>query len=389
VIEYFLLVAVEGPMDFRLYFRSRQGEIVHLLKQFVVLESPTQDKKAVDACAALAARELKKVGCKVTVLPQKDIGDLTVAEFAPGRLKDADDEILVLTHIDTVWPVGRIAKMPFFVQGHRLYGPGVLDMKSGLVMLLAALRALHGLNIKPQKRITVFVNSAEETGSPAATEAIRRLARRASLVLCLEPALPGGALKLERKGRLVVRLDVKGRSAHGGTPEKGVSAIEELAAQISRLKRLRTRDTTVNVGLVGGGEKANVVPESAWAVLDIRFWKAADRERVLRVLRESEPTLRGARIKISVEGTTPPLEKTKASEKLFARAQEIAAGLGLALRSGKTGGGSDASIAAGLGIPALDGLGPDGDGLHAGHEHLLLPSLVERTALLTELLKSL
>jgi glutamate carboxypeptidase len=312
-----------------------------------------------------------------------------VAEFAPGRLKDADDEILVLTHIDTVWPVGRIAKMPFFVQGQRLYGPGVLDMKAGLVMLLAALRALHGLNIKPQKRITVLVNSAEETGSPAATETIRRLARRASLVLCLEPALPGGALKLERKGRLVVRLDVKGRSAHGGTPEKGVNAIEELAAQIARLKRLRTRETTVNVGLVGGGEKPNVVPESAWAVLDIRFWKAADRERVLRVLRESVPTLRGARIKISVEGTTPPLEKTKASEKLFARAQEIAAGLGLALRSGKTGGGSDASIAAGLGIPALDGLGPDGDGLHAGHEHLLLPSLVERTALLTELLKSL
>jgi glutamate carboxypeptidase len=376
-------------MDFRLYFRSRQGELVHLLKQFVVLESPTQDKKAVDACAGFAAREFKKVGCKVSTLPQKEIGDLIVAEFAPGRLKDADDEILVLTHIDTVWPVGRIAKMPFFVQGQRLYGPGVLDMKAGLVMLLAALRALHGLNIKPQKRITVLVNSAEETGSPAATETIRRLARRASLVLCLEPALPGGALKLERKGRLVVRLDVKGRSAHGGTPEKGVNAIEELAAQIARLKRLRTRETTVNVGLVGGGEKPNVVPESAWAVLDIRFWKAADRERVLRVLRESVPTLRGARIKISVEGTTPPLEKTKASEKLFARAQEIAAGLGLALRSGKTGGGSDASIAAGLGIPALDGLGPDGDGLHAGHEHLLLPSLVERTALLTELLKSL
>jgi glutamate carboxypeptidase len=207
-------------MDFRLYFRSRQGELVHLLKQFVVLESPTQDKKAVDACAAFASRELKKVGCKVSVLPQKDIGDLIVAEFAPGRLKDADDEILVLTHIDTVWPVGRIAKMPFFVQGQRLYGPGVLDMKAGLVMQLAALRALHGLNIKPQKRITIFVNSAEETGHPAATEAIRRLARKASLVLCLEPALPGGALKLERKGRLVIRLDVKGRRPMAEPPRK-------------------------------------------------------------------------------------------------------------------------------------------------------------------------
>jgi len=376
-------------MDFRLYFRSRQGEMVHLLKQLVTLESPTSDKKAVDACMTFAAKELKKVGCKVTTLPQKDTGDLTVAEFAPGRVKDADDEILVLTHIDTVWPVGKIAKMPFYVQGHKLYGPGVLDMKAGLVMVLAALRALHGLNAKPQKRITVLVNSAEETGSPASTELIRKLARRASLVLCLEPALPGGALKLERKGRIVVRMDIRGRAAHGGTPEKGVNAIEELAAQIARFKRLRARETTVNIGLAGGGEKANVVAESAWAVLDIRFWTAADRDRVLRILRESPPLLRGARIKISVEGTTPPMEMTKASAKLFERAQEIAADLGLSLKAGKSGGGSDASIAAGLGVPTLDGLGPDGDGLHADHEHILLPSFVERTALLTELLKTL
>ena len=376
-------------MDFRLYFRSRQGELVHLLKQIVALESPTNDKKAVDACVSFVSRELKKSGCKVTTLPQKDVGDLTVAEFAPGRVKDADDEILVLTHIDTVWPVGQIVSMPFYVQGHRLYGPGVLDMKAGLVMVVAALRALHGLNIKPRKRVTVVVNTAEETGHPAAEELIRKLARKASLVLCLEPALPGGALKLERKGRLVVRLDARGRSAHGGSPEKGVSAVEELIVQLSRLKRLRTGETTVNIGCIGGGEKANVVPESAWAVLDIRFWKAADRDRVLRILREAPVVLRGARLKVSVEGTTPPMEKTKASERLFVRAQEIAQGLGLILKGGKTGGGSDASIAAGLGIPTLDGLGPDGDGLHAGHEHLLLPSFVERTALLTELLKEL
>ena len=376
-------------MDFRLYFRSRRGEMVHLLKQLVTLESPTHDKMAVDACAAFVARELKRIGCKVTIHPQKDIGDLTVAEFAPGRLKDADDEILVLTHIDTVWPVGKITKMPFYVQGNRLYGPGVLDMKAGVVMLITSLRNLHSLNVKPQKRITVVVNSAEETGHTAAHDLIRKLARKASLVLCLEPALPGGALKLERKGRLVVRLDVRGRSAHGGSPEKGISAIEELVGQIARFKRLRTGETTVNVGLMGGGEKANIVAENAWAVLDIRFWKSTDRDRVLKILRESVPTLRGAHLKVSIESTTPPMEKTKASERLFARAQEIAAGMGLSLKGGKTGGGSDASIAAGLGVPILDGLGPDGDGIHAEHEHLLLPSLVDRTALLTELLKDL
>ena len=376
-------------MDFRLYFRSRQGEMVHLLKQLALLESPTHDKKAVDACAAFVAREFKRTGCKITTLPQKDIGDLIVAEFAPGRLKDADDEILVLTHIDTVWPVGKIAKMPFYVSGNKLYGPGVLDMKAGVVMLLSALRSLQSLNVKPQKRVTVVVNTAEETGHPAAHDIIRKLARKASLVLCLEPALPGGALKLERKGRLVVRLDVHGRAAHGGSPEKGVSAIEELVTQIARLKRLRTGETTVNVGLAGGGEKANVVAENAWAVLDIRFWKSADRDRVLKILREAVPVLRGARFKVSVESTTPPMEKTKASEKLFVRAQEIAAGMGLSLKGGKTGGGSDASIAAGMGIPTLDGLGPDGDGIHAEHEHLILSSFVERTALLTELLKDL
>lgn len=376
-------------MDFRLYFRSRQGEMVHLLKQLVALESPTGDKAAVDACAAFTVKELRQAGCRTALQPQKDIGDLVVAEFAPGKLKDADDEILVLGHLDTVWPVGKLAKMPFFVQGHKLYGPGVLDMKAGIAMLIHALRSLHGLNIKPRKRITVVLNTAEETGHAAATELIRKRARRASFVLCLEPALPGGALKLERKGRLVVRLDVRGRSAHAGTPEKGVNAIEELAGQIARFKRLRAGETTVNVGQIGGGETPNIVAEHAWARLDVRFWKASDRDRVLNVLREAVPALRGARIKATVESATPPLEKTKASERLFARAQEIAARLGIALKGGRTGGGSDASIAAGVGIPALDGLGPEGDGLHAEHEHLLIPSFVERTALLTELLKEL
>jgi glutamate carboxypeptidase len=376
-------------MDFQLYFRSRQGEMVHLLKQVTALESPTDDKKAVDACSAFVAREFRKLGCRVTALPQKDVGDLTVIEYAPGRVKNADDEILVLTHIDTVWPVGKMAEMPFYISGNKLFGPGVLDMKSGLVMLVFALATLRSLNLKPRKRINVFINSAEETGHAAAHEVIRRMAKRASLVLCLEPALPGGALKLERKGRLVVRLDIRGKAAHGGTPEKGVNAIEELAVQLQRLKKLRTGETTVNIGQAGGGEKANVVPESAWAVLDVRFWKAMDRERVLRTVKEMKPALRGAHIKFSVESTMPPMEKTKASARLFEEAGRIAASIGLALKGGKTGGGSDASIAAGLGIPTLDGLGPDGDGIHAENEHILLSSFVERTALLTRLLADL
>jgi len=376
-------------MDFPLYFRSRQGEMVHLLKQLTALESPTEDKKAVDACSAFLAREFRKLGGRVTTLPQKDIGDLTVIEYAPGRLADADDEILALGHVDTVWPVGKLTKMPFYISGNKVFGPGVLDMKSGLVILLSALATMRSLNLKPQKKLRVFLNSAEETGYDSAAEAIRRLAKRASLVLCLEPALPGGALKLERKGRLVLRLAVRGRAAHGGSPEKGVNAIEELASLLGRLKKLRAGDTTVNVGLIGGGEKANVVAEEAWAVLDLRFWKAQDRERILRTVREMKPGLRGAHLKFTVESATPPMEKTKASARLFERAQGIAASVGQTLKAGKTGGGSDASIAANMGIPTLDGLGPDGDGIHAEHEHVLLPSLVERAALLTKLLTEL
>ena len=376
-------------MDFPLYFRSRQGEMVHLLKQITALESPTDDKKAVDACSAFVAKEFRKLGCKITTLPQEDIGDLTDIEFAPGRLKDADDEILVLAHIDTVWPVGKIARIPFYISGNKLFGPGVLDMKSGLVILLSALATMRSLSLKPRKRIKVFINSAEETGHAASYEVIRRLAKRASVVLCLEPALPGGSLKLERKGRLVIRLDVRGRAAHGGTPEKGVNAIEELAAQIMRLKKLRAGETTVNIGVVGGGDKANVVAESAWAVLDVRFWKALDRERILRTFKEMKPALRGSHLKFTVESTTPPMEKTKASARLFEEARELAASIGQSLKGGKTGGGSDASIAAGMGIPTLDGLGPDGDGIHAEHEHILLSSLVERAALLTKLLTGL
>ncbi len=363
--------------------------MVNFLKQLVSLESSTTDKKAVDTCSDFVAKEFRKIGCKTTSLAQKEIGDHHIFEFKPGRLKDASDEILVLTHIDTVWPVGKIDKMPFYISGNKAYGPGVLDMKAGLVMVYYALATIRHLNLAPQKKITVFVNSAEEVGHASANEIIRKLARKSSLVLCLEPALPGGALKLERKGRLVVRVEVSGKAAHSGTPEKGVSAIEELLSQLQRIKKLGTGETTVNLGLVGGGEKANIVAGSAWAVFDIRFWRARDRERIVGILKELKPILKGARVKYTVQSSTPPMEKTKATGHLFDRAAEIAATLKMSLKAGKAGGGSDASLAAGMGIATLDGLGPEGDDIHAEREHVLLSSLVERTALLTELLLKL
>jgi len=233
------------------------------------------------------------------------------------------------------------------------------------------------------------MNSAEETGNEEAHALIREQAARSSLVLCLEPALPGGVLKLERKGRLVIRVVTNGKSAHAGAPDKGVNAVEELIAQLGTMKKIRSGETTVNIGQIGGGERANTVPEKAWAVLDIRFWKNTDKERVRTHFRKMTPILRGAKVKTAVESVTPPMEKTRASAELFAKAVDIGAALGISLQGGKTGGGSDASIASGMGIPTLDGLGPDGNGIHAENEHLLLPSFIERTALITELLINL
>ncbi len=376
-------------MDFFLYFKSRQGEMIRLLKELVIRESPTHDKKAVDACSNFIVEEFKKLGCRLTRFPQKEFGDFYLVNYY-GQLKSKKEgPLLILTHIDTVWPVGKINQMPFYISGDKIYGPGVLDMKAGLVMIYSAIKSLFDLNIKPQRPISIFINSAEETGCQAAHEVILKLARQAAYVLCLEPALPGGALKTQRKGRMVIRVEIKGKSAHAGTPEKGVNAIIELINQLQKLKKIQKGGITANVGLIGGGEKPNIVPDKAWAVIDLRFWTSSQKNRILEFFRALKPTLEGTRIKYFQKSFTPPLEKTEASSKFFNEVKSIAEGLGLKLDEGKTGGGSDASIAASTGVPTLDGLGPDGDGLHADHEHLLLPSLIERTALLTELMRLL
>lgn len=373
-------------MDYQLYFKSRQGEMIGLLKELVQRESPTADKRAVDSCSVFLADKFKALGAKITRLPQRKFGDFYLLEY-PGRNDRIKRErILILTHIDTVWPVGQLDKMPFYLQGGKIFGPGVLDMKGGLVLAYSALKALRDMNRTPDKRITVFINSAEETGCSEAQEVIRTQARKSEIVLCLEPALPGGALKTQRKGRLVIRLESFGRSAHAGQPEKGINAIEELAAQIKSLAALRSKDVTMNIGLIGGGEKANIVADKAWAVLDFRFWTAAQKTKILAAARTLKPIFREARSKATIESLTPPLERTPASIRLLAAARTIAERLGITLETGKTGGGSDGSIAAALGKATLDGLGPDGDGIHALDEHLLLASLVQRAALLTELL---
>jgi glutamate carboxypeptidase len=310
---------------------------------------------------------------------------LYLVEYLPRKSEDKKEQILILTHLDTVWPVGKIERMPFCIKRKKVYGPGVLDMKAGLIMVLFALKALKKKGIKPKKKIVIFINSAEEIGSKDSYQLIQKIARKSTFVLCLEPAMPGGNLKIQRKGRLVIRLEAKGKSAHGGTPEKGVNAIEELVGQFRLLNKLKTKGTTVNIGVIQGGEKSNIVPQDAWSLLDIRFWKYSQKEKILEFFSQLTPRLKGARLRFSIESFTPPMEKTEASLKLFRKIKKIGVSLNMTLEGGKTGGGSDASIAANMGIPTVDGLGPDGVGIHSENEHLLLPSLIKRTALLTEL----
>lgn len=373
-------------MQFTHYFKSRQGEMVNLLKKIVSLESPSSDKSAVDKCSSFLAKEFQKSGAKLTRYPFKDLGDLYLAEYPSLKSKTRKEQILILTHVDTVWPVEKIKEMPFYVSGNKVFGPGVLDMKAGLVMAVSSLKAIHDLNIELEKRIAVFMNSAEEVESEVANEMIQKLAKRSCCVLCLEPSLPGGALKNQRKGRLVIRLETKGKSAHAGNPDEGINAVDELMAQLRAAHRLKSKTISVNTGIVKGGERVNIVPDRATAYLDIRFWNSAQKNKILTSLKELRPTLQGAKVKFAVESYLPPLEKTKASERLLAQVTDIALSMNVTLEAGKSGGGSDASIAASTGVATLDGLGPDGAGIHAEDEHLLLPSLIERTALLTELL---
>lgn len=363
--------------------------MLQFLEDTVRHESPTSEKSAVDKCSSFVIKEFRKSRAKITRIPQKKIGDFYLVEYPPSFSRGDKQQILVLTHIDTVWPLGKIKSMPFYSKGNKIFGPGVLDMKAGLVIAAFSLKALHELHIKPQKKIAIFINSSEEVANEDSDRILAKLAKKSAYALCLEPAVPGGALKMQRKGRLVVNIKAIGKAAHGGTPEKGINAIDELMLQLQSLQKLRSDQVTINTGLIEGGKKVNIVADEASATLDIRFWKNYQKEKIINALKKTRPSHKGAKIYHSFLSVKPPMEKTPVSSELFLRIKQIAQELKMDLEPGKSGGGSDASIVANLGVPTVDGLGPDGDGIHAEHEHLLLPSLIERTVLFTKILSLL
>jgi len=382
------------PMMRSLQREARRSEkkIVRLLRQFVRCESPSQNKAAVDRLGQLVAGEWRRRGAKVRILRQTKRGNHLRAEIWLG-IGRPTGQILILGHLDTVYPLGTLAKMPFRVKAGRAYGPGTFDMKSGLAVALASIDALRAAELRPRKRLVFFWNSDEEIGSNTSRHAIEREARRSDAVLVLEPAAGAdGRLKTARKGLGWAEVIVTGRAAHAGLdPGAGVNAVHELALQIVRLQHMNNarRGISLQATVIEGGTVSNVVPAHARAEVDIRYTHLADAPKLNRKLRGLRPILSGARVEVRGGINRPPLERTPAVVALFKRAQTLMGESGLPLDEAWVGGGSDGNFTAALGVPTLDGLGAIGNGAHSVVEHVVVRSLPERAALLAGLLASL
>jgi glutamate carboxypeptidase len=367
-------------------FAARQEEFISLLRRFVEIESPSTDKLAVDQMGKAVAGELVHLGAQVEFVPQQAAGDIIIGRWTGGQ---TGSPILTMCHMDTVFPHGTLDKMQFREQDGKLYGPGVEDMKGGIVMLLTVMRLLQEKGSLLKRPITAIFTGDEEIGSGASRGLIEDLARRSSLVLCLEPSLPDGELKTWRKGVGDFEVIARGRAAHAGADhQQGRNAIEELAYHIPAIQKLTDyeRGTTVNVGLISGGTASNVVPEEARMIVDLRVMDAGEADRILAFLQSLHPALDGTSIEVSGGLNRPPMPRDERMIATFQKAQAIAARLGVELKESGTGGGSDANFVAPLGIPVLDGLGVQGGGAHSEREYMVLNTLPQRMAVLAALL---
>lgn len=369
------------------YLRDRRADMISLLTRLVEMESPTDHKPSLDRLAALLADQARGLADEVEILPQDTAGDCVRARWGAGP-----GGALLLCHMDTVWDLGTLAQRPVRIDDGRLYGPGAFDMKGGIVNALWAMRALRELELMPDQRVTLLITSDEETGSRASRPLIEAEALEHEVVYVLEAAHPPhAALKTWRKGVGVYTVTIIGKSAHAGAAiDQGINAIEELARQVLAIQALTdsATGTTLNVGVIAGGTRSNVVPEQAWARVDVRVMNEAEAARVDAALRGLKPHLPGAVIQVSGGMNRPPMVRTPVVAALYARAEALAVELGFPLSETGTGGGSDGNFTAALGVPTLDGLGVAGDGGHALHEHAILSSLPERAALLAAMLRT-
>lgn len=361
-------------------FESSEADLLRLLRKFVEIETPTAEKSAVDALGASVAQEMAERGAQVQRHRQTRAGDHWVGTWGSGPAG-----ALLLTHLDTVYPLGTLARMPWREEADRLLGPGVLDMKGGIALALIVLGTLRKHGVLPARKTTLLCTSDEETGSHASRALIEELARQHAVVFCLEPGMSDGSVKTWRKGIGDFEVEVTGRAAHAGTnPEAGVNAIVEMAGQIDRLRRLADLGAgiTVNPGVISGGTVSNVVPEACRLRVDIRVTDERERQAVQEGLDRLAPILAGARLTLRGEWNRPPMPRSASIGATYERVRAIGEKLGIRVTEGGTGGGSDANFVAPLGIPLLDGMGPVGNGAHSEREHVIRSSLPVRAALL-------
>jgi len=375
--------------SFRPLVDRRLEDVIADLRAFVELESPTVDKEACDRAGRHLAEQFRAYArAEIVWHPQDRYGD-----HFEARVGDGARRILLLGHSDTVWPVGTIRRLPCRIEGDRLTGPGSFDMKYGDVQALWGLRLVTEGRLGAGKTFVFFGNSDEEVGSPTSRPIIERLARDAECVLVLEPAVgPEGAIKLWRKGIGIYHLDVDGIASHAGAdPEQGRSAILELAHQVVDLQGLNNAatGTTLNVGVIRGGTRANVVAARAEAEIDLRV-RTSEEARLAHERILNRPTfVAGTTVHVRGGLNRPPMEESAGAHRLYALAKRIAAEEGFALPAGGTGGGSDGNFTAALGVPTLDGLGAVGDGGHAEHEHVRVSSIAPRLTWFARLLAEL
>jgi glutamate carboxypeptidase len=361
-----------------------------VLRQFTLAESPSTEKQAADRCAEIIASEWAKRSVEILLVPQKLRGSHIRIAWRPGTAKPKR-RLLVLGHYDTVYATGTLAKMPFRERAGKVFGPGVFDMKAGIVQALFALDALQQTEATVSKQIVFLWTSDEEIGSESSRRLLESEARRSDAVFVLEPALgPKGLLKTARKGVGEAELLVHGKASHAGlAPEEGVNAVHELALQIGKILKWNDprRGVSINADIIKGGTRVNVIAEQARALLDLRALKIADMRAIEKKLKSLKPLLRGAKLQVAGGFSRAPLER-KISAALYSRAKSLAAQMEIELGEGTAGGGSDGNLTAALGIPTLDGLGAVGDGAHSTHEHIFANKMPERAALLAALLAS-
>jgi glutamate carboxypeptidase len=371
---------------------SDAEETLAVVAELVDEDTPSDDKAANDRLLRRVEELMIEAGASTSIDEMANVGNVLRAEWSGPESDLVGPQVLMLGHLDTVWPSGEVATRQFRVADGRATGPGILDMKAGLVILAHGMRALKRRGLLPRRRIVALVNCDEEIGSVATREAIEREARRSGAVLVLEPAMPNGSLKTARKGSGRFHLRCRGRAAHAGAfPELGVSAIEELARQTSYLHGLTdfALGTTVNVGVIRGGTRPNVIAAEAEGDIDVRALTVSEMDRLERELRSLRPSLDGASLDIEGGWERPPMERTAGNGALFERAQAVARDLGIEVGEGSSGAASDGNFSTAMGIPTLDGLGAVGEGPHAANEFIEVGSLVERAALLGALVASL